>query len=99
MLSLHRPTSSSSSTTSFSWLSPCLLVRVLLRLLFVTCKSFTFISEERTWTYSKYISCDRYPASLLARRSDLQKTRHVITIKCCDVTTNTENAFLNCYIT
>jgi hypothetical protein len=32
------------------------------------------IAAERTWTYSKGISRDRYPANLLARRSDLQKT-------------------------
>jgi hypothetical protein len=74
MLSLHRPTSSSSSTTNFPWLSPCFLVRVLLSLIFVTCNCFIYIGEERTWTYSKHISRDRYPASLLARRSDIQKT-------------------------
>jgi hypothetical protein len=34
-----------------------------------------YISAERTWTYSKHISRDRYPASILARRSDLQNTQ------------------------
>jgi hypothetical protein len=29
------------------------------------------------------ISRYRYPASLLARRLDLQKTRHVVSIHCC----------------
>jgi hypothetical protein len=56
-------------TFSLSWFcmtSACCL------LLFVTCNYFTYIGEERTWTYSKHISRDRYPASLLARRSDLQ---------------------------
>jgi hypothetical protein len=38
------------------------------------------------WIYRKHMSRDRYPARLLARRLDLQKTRHVITIQCCDVT-------------
>jgi hypothetical protein len=42
------------------------------------------------WTYSKRISCDCYPASLLARPLDLQKTCHVITIRCCDITANME---------
>jgi hypothetical protein len=51
MLNLHRPTSSS-STTNFPCLSPCLLVRVLLPLIFVTCNWFTYIAEERTWTFS-----------------------------------------------
>jgi hypothetical protein len=74
MLSLHRPIYSSSSTTNFLWLSPCLLVRVLLPLLLVTCNCFTYIAVELTWTYSKHKSSDRYPVSLLARRSDLQKT-------------------------
>jgi hypothetical protein len=36
--------------------------------------TLTYIAAERTWTYSKHISRDRYPASVLARRSDLQKT-------------------------
>jgi hypothetical protein len=36
--------------------------------------TLTYIAAERTWTYSKQISRDRYPASLLARRSDLEKT-------------------------
>jgi hypothetical protein len=52
-----------------------LLVRVPLPQIFVICNCFTYtcIAEEWTWTYSKHISRDRYPASLLARRSDLQK--------------------------
>jgi hypothetical protein len=65
---------SSSSTTNFPWLSPCLLVRALLPLLFITCNCFTYTAKERTWTYSKHISCDRYPARLLARRKNVQKT-------------------------
>jgi hypothetical protein len=85
MLSLHRPTSSSSSTTNFPWLARCLLICVLLPLLFVTCSCFTYIAEERTWTYSKHISHDRYPASLQAHLSDLEKTHHAITIHCCDI--------------
>jgi hypothetical protein len=36
--------------------------------LLVTCNCFTYIAEERTWTYIKHISRDRYPGSLLARR-------------------------------
>jgi hypothetical protein len=32
-----------------------------------------YIDAERTETCSQHISCDRYPASILARRSDLQK--------------------------
>jgi hypothetical protein len=36
--------------------------------------SFTYIAAEWTRTYSKHISRDDYPASLLAPRSDLQKT-------------------------
>jgi hypothetical protein len=71
--SLHRPTSNSSSTTNFPCLSPCLLFRVLLPPLFVTCNCFSYIAEGRTWAYSKHVSRDHYPGSLLARRSDLQK--------------------------
>jgi hypothetical protein len=37
--------------------------------------TLTYIDTERTWTYSKHISHDRYPASLLACQSDLQKTQ------------------------
>jgi hypothetical protein len=32
-------------------------------------------AAEQTWTYSKHISCDHYPASLLAHQCDLQKTQ------------------------
>jgi hypothetical protein len=35
--------------------------------------TLTFIAPERTWTYSKHISRDLYPASLLSCRSDHQK--------------------------
>jgi hypothetical protein len=35
--------------------------------------SLTYIAAERTCTYNKHI--DRYPASLLARQSDLQKSQ------------------------
>jgi hypothetical protein len=45
--------------------------------------SLPYVDAERTWTYSKHISCDRYPASLLAHRSDLQKTRHMVFSHCC----------------
>jgi hypothetical protein len=34
-----------------------------------------YIAAERTWTFGKHILRDRYPANLLARRSDLQKTQ------------------------
>jgi hypothetical protein len=101
ILSLHRPTSSSSSTTNFSWLSLSLFVHVLLLLLFVTCNSFTYIAEEQTWAYSKYISRDHYPASLLVRLLDLQKTHHVISVHCCDITTDTEitaSSIVACWI-
>jgi hypothetical protein len=37
--------------------------------------TLTYIAAERTCTYSKHIWRDHYPASLLARRSDLQKTQ------------------------
>jgi hypothetical protein len=37
--------------------------------------SLTYTVAERIWTYSKHISRDRYPASLLAHRSDVQKTQ------------------------
>jgi hypothetical protein len=30
--------------------------------------SLTYIDAERTWTWSKHISRDRYPASLLVRK-------------------------------
>jgi hypothetical protein len=53
---------------------------VLLPLLFVTCNCFSYIDEEGTWTYSKHTSCDRCPASLLARRSDLQKTHVTLSL-------------------
>jgi hypothetical protein len=42
--------------------------------------------------YKKHISRDRYPASLLARRSNLQKyTSHDRCLLLCEVTANTEN--------
>jgi hypothetical protein len=50
------------------WLSPTQYCYIIVYL------SFTYIAEERTWTYSKRIWRDLYPASLLARRWDLQKT-------------------------
>jgi hypothetical protein len=61
-------------------LTACLLVRVFLPLLLThNCLeqilSLSYTAAERTWTYNKHISRDRYPASLLARRSDLQKTQ------------------------
>jgi hypothetical protein len=45
--------------------------------------SLSYIAAERTWNYSEHISRDRYPASLLARRSDLQKIHHVVSVHCC----------------
>jgi hypothetical protein len=82
MLSIHRLTSNSSSiTVAISyWELTCLLVHMLLPLLpFVTHNSLmnyvTYIATEQPWTYSKNISCDRYPDSLLARWLDLQKTQ------------------------
>jgi hypothetical protein len=83
MLNLHRPTSSSSSTMNFPWISPCLLVHVLLLLLIITCNCFTYIAEERTWAYSKHISHDRYPATLMMCRSILQKT--LLPLLLCDL--------------
>jgi hypothetical protein len=56
----------------------------------VTCNCFTYRAEPRTGTYIKHITRDHSPASLLARRLDLQKTYHVITIHRCDVTADTE---------
>jgi hypothetical protein len=41
----------------------------------LTAHGYRYIAAERTWTYSKHILRDRYPASLLARRLDLQKTQ------------------------
>jgi hypothetical protein len=35
----------------------------------------SYMAAERTWSYSKHISRDRYPANPLARLSDLQKTQ------------------------
>jgi hypothetical protein len=61
MLNLHRLTSGSSPIKSFPWLSPCLLLRVLLPLLLVTCNYFTYTAEERTWAYRKHISRDDHP--------------------------------------
>jgi hypothetical protein len=40
----------------------------------ITAHLSRYIAAERTWTCNKHISRDRYPASLLARRSYLQKT-------------------------
>jgi hypothetical protein len=59
MLSVHRPTSSS-TTTNFPSLSPCLLVHVFLPLLFVTCNYFTYITDERT-RITGNTSRDHYP--------------------------------------
>jgi hypothetical protein len=54
--------------------------------LLVTALSLTYITAERTWTYCKHISRDRYPGNLLARRSDLQKTTYS-TVACWTVFT------------
>jgi hypothetical protein len=77
-LSLLRPTSNSS----------VLLVLIRSEL---TAHGSRYVAAERTWTCSKHTLRDRYPASLLARRSDLEKTFHVITIHYCDVIADTEN--------
>jgi hypothetical protein len=75
MLSLHRPTSSSSSTTNFQWLPHCLLVSLLL----VTCNCFTYVHGRGTDMGSTVnTSRDRYLASLLARRSDLKAVSHLL---------------------
>jgi hypothetical protein len=42
---------------------------------------YCYIAAERTWTYSKRISRDRYPAYLLARRSDLQKIQRPLFLR------------------
>jgi hypothetical protein len=78
MLILHR------STSNFS----ALLLPIRSEL---TAHGSRYIAAERTWTCSKHISRDRYSASLLGRRSDLQKSCHVITIHCCNFTADTEN--------
>jgi hypothetical protein len=41
----------------------------------LTAHGSCYIATERTSTYSKHISRDRYPANVLARRMDLQKTQ------------------------
>jgi hypothetical protein len=41
----------------------------------LTAHGSRYKAAERTWTHSKHISRDRYSASLLARRVDLQKTQ------------------------
>jgi hypothetical protein len=41
----------------------------------LTAHGSRYIAAKRTQTYSKHISRDRYPPSLLARRSDLQRTQ------------------------
>jgi hypothetical protein len=66
-----------SPAQSFSVPSPVGLVAIFYCLIFETERilSLTYIAAERIWTYSKHISRDRYPASLLACRSDLQKTQ------------------------
>jgi hypothetical protein len=76
--------------------SPVLLVPSRSEL---TAHSSRYITGERTWTYSysKHISRDRYPASLLARRSDLQKTQIPLLLRvapwlqCCWLTTRWSN--------
>jgi hypothetical protein len=59
-----------------------LLVYVLLPLLLLLTRNcperilwLTYVAAEWTWTYSKHILHDRYPASLLACHLDLQKTQ------------------------
>jgi hypothetical protein len=47
----------------------------------LTAHGSRYIAAERTRTYSKRISRDRYPASLLARRSDLQKTQLTLVLR------------------
>jgi hypothetical protein len=56
------------------------LLRVLLPLLLLVTAwmnsvSLAYIVAEWTWTYSKHISRDSYPASILVRRSDLHITQ------------------------
>jgi hypothetical protein len=41
----------------------------------ITAHGSCYIAAEQIWTYSKHISRDRHPISLLARQSDLQKTQ------------------------
>jgi hypothetical protein len=43
--------------------------------------SHTYVAAERTWSYSKHIARYRYPARLLARRPDLQKTQLPILLR------------------
>jgi hypothetical protein len=53
--------------------------------------TLTYIATDQTCTCSKYIPCNRYPASLLVHWSDLQKTHHFVYPLLCDVTTDMEN--------
>jgi hypothetical protein len=46
-----------------------------------TARGSRYVAAERTCSYNKYISRDRYPASLLARRSDPQKTKLPILLR------------------
>jgi hypothetical protein len=64
----------------------CLIIWTVVSLTtakFKSLMSLSYIAAEWTWTYSKHISRDRYAANLLARRSDLQKKGHVVSIHCC----------------
>jgi hypothetical protein len=65
------------SSVLSSLLLACLLACVLLPLLLlvIALNEFCYIAAERTWTYSKHISLDRYPGSPMAGRSDQQKTQ------------------------
>jgi hypothetical protein len=71
-LNLHRPTYNCS----------VLLVPIQSEL---TAHGSRYKAAERTWIYSKHLSRDRYPASFLARRSDIQKP-HVTWSLCTGVT-------------
>jgi hypothetical protein len=56
--------------------------------------SSSYIAAERTWIYGKHISRGHNPASLLARRSDLQKIRHLVSIHCCVMSPRTQKTHL-----
>jgi hypothetical protein len=53
----------------------CLLATTHSKLPWTNSDTLTYIAVEWTWTYSKHVSRDCYPAHLLARQSDLQKTQ------------------------
>jgi hypothetical protein len=65
---------SGTSELNFFW-THCSSLRLTCNSPWTNSVTVIYTAAERTWTHSKHILCYRYPASLLARHLNLQKTQ------------------------